>query len=310
MALHPQWVGWIELVPTTGEAKHIGVGSVGIYHEIEPGVITIIWDRFPAERFLISDNILIHETIQPLDVNKIVQASVENAIYRVKDVSIWLPGSQNAVRIRPLTSDSRVFDQIFHNLEYDIKALPPNPKYIVDLGANIGLAALYFGLKYPSAGILCVEPDIGNFSYLASNVAELGSRVVIENAAIWISDGCVDLETVADDGTPLGEWGLQVKASNSNHSTNSVKCYRLDTLMQMVGFDSIDVLKIDIEGAELELFSHESRRRWIGKTKFIIIETHDRFRPGSEAAVRAALGEAFVEIDGSGENLVFKRRDA
>jgi hypothetical protein len=39
----------------------------------------------------------------------------------------------------------------------------------------------------------------------------------------------------------------------------------------------------------------------------IVVETHDRFRPGAERAVRDALRNDFVELERRGENLYFSR---
>ena len=65
--------------------------------------------------------------------------------------------------------------------------------------------------------------------------------------------------------------------------------------------------RLDIEGAELELFS-EGIDDCLDRIQMIIIETHDRFRPGSEAAVRKALEPSFQEKPRNGENLFFVRK--
>jgi hypothetical protein len=69
----------------------------------------------------------------------------------------------------------------------------------------------------------------------------------------------------------------------------------------------VDILKIDIEGAELEIFS-DGADEWLPRIGLIIIETHERFRPGSEAAVRKALWPMFEELPPSGESLFFRRK--
>jgi hypothetical protein len=69
--------------------------------------------------------------------------------------------------------------------------------------------------------------------------------------------------------------------------------------------DAVDLaLDVDIEGAELELFTYEAEA-WLGRAKLIAVETHDRFRPGSEAAVRDALVDSFEELPWVGEEFVF-----
>jgi hypothetical protein len=79
---------------------------------------------------------------------------------------------------------------------------------------------------------------------------------------------------------------------------------------QKAGFQNVDILKVDIaEGAELELFSHDAAE-WLPRIALIIVETHDRFRPGTEEAVRRSLHPMFEELPRSGENLFFRRRQA
>jgi hypothetical protein len=78
------------------------------------------------------------------------------------------------------------------------------------------------------------------------------------------------------------------------------------SLLGRSGFPRIDVLKVDIEGAELELFTGPTD--WLASVDCVVVETHDRFRPGSDAAVREALAADFVELPRSGENLVFRRK--
>jgi FkbM family methyltransferase len=134
----------------------------------------------------------------------------------------------------------------------------------------------------------------------------LQQRVHRYQAAIWTHDGQINLRTEDDTNRSLGAWGIQVTASPSP-GQKSVPCYRLATILDLAGFSTVDILKIDIEGAELELFS-EGIDDCLSRIQMIIIETHDRFRPGSEAAVRKALGRQFEELPPNGENLFFVRK--
>lgn len=63
----------------------------------------------------------------------------------------------------------------------------------------------------------------------------------------------------------------------------------------MTEFAVVDMLKVDIEGAELEVFS-QAAAEWLSRVNLIIVETHDRFRPGSDSAVRKAIQPAFEEL--------------
>ncbi|MGC2830246.1 MAG: hypothetical protein WB994_11450, partial [Candidatus Acidiferrum sp.] len=64
--------------------------------------------------------------------------------------------------MRTHTSDRDVLRQVFIQGEYQAVELS-NPKTIIDLGANVGFASAYFLSKYPTASVLAVEPDPGNY---------------------------------------------------------------------------------------------------------------------------------------------------
>jgi hypothetical protein len=127
-----------------------------------------------------------------------------------------------------------------------------------------------------------------------------------QHAAVWTKDGALSLRLDDDRGRSLGSWGVQV-SDRLGEPEHSVKCYKLATLLDKAQFRTVDILKIDIEGAELELFSHDAAE-WLPRVNLIIIETHDRFRPGSEEAVRRAIRGTFEELPRAGENLLFRRR--
>lgn len=203
-------------------------------------------------------------------------------------------------------SDIRVFKQIFVDNEYDSLNLPETAKTIIDLGANIGLSALFFIKKFPTSRIVAVEPDAVNFSIMEKNLEKFSKSISFLQAAIWPTDGEVSLVEEDDDHTSLGAWGYRTEASNGK-SALSVKALSIPTIMKQYDMDFVDILKVDIEGAEYELFE-KNYEDWIDKVGLIIIETHDRFKPNSEAMVRKALNGRFDELPMKGENLFFKKK--
>ena len=160
-------------------------------------------------------------------------------------------------------------------------------------------------MRYPAARILAVEPEYGNFKLMEDNTRALGARIQPLNAAVWKEDGSINLHTENDAGLPLGAWGVQV-SERTTAASKPTACFRMETLLDRFGFDTVDNLKIDIEGAELEMFS-SAAQRWLPRVKLIIIETHDRFRPGSDAAVCNAVAPMFERLPSRGENQFFRR---
>ena len=212
-------------------------------------------------------------------------------------------GSHLSMRIDD--SDIRVFKQIFVDNEYDSLNLPETANTIVDLGANIGLSALFFLKKYPNAHIIAVEPDTVNFEFMKKNLEDYSNHVALLQAAIWPSDGEVSLVEHDESNEGLGAWGYRTETLTEGAEA-SVSAISIPTLMNQFSMDFIDILKVDIEGAEYELFEKDYES-WLDKVGLIIIETHDRFKPNSEAMVRNALNGRFTELPQKGENLFFKK---
>jgi hypothetical protein len=104
----------------------------------------------------------------------------------------------------------------------------------------------------------------------------------------------------------LNAWAIQTVPPDSS-TVERVSCLSLPSLLAEFGVDEVDILKVDIEGAELELFSADASA-WLPRIKMLVIETHERFRPGSDAAVRRAVAELFEELSSWNENLVFRRK--
>ena len=305
-AFHPNWRGILRLAVPGDAIFHERAGSTGKYRRAS-GKLTVIWDDYQPDVFFEQNGRFIHEAFVrgAPPIEQIVAAGVGGQPVVATRLSVVVPGTGYEVMLRLGTSDSDTFEQIFIAGDYDSPNLPDNAATIVDLGANIGLATVFFGLRFPQARILAVEPDAGNAAVLATNTAALGDRVRVCRAAVWVTDGIVNLHTESTDGTTLGAWGIQVSDRIEGRS-GTVTCRTLPTLLRQAGIETVDILKVDIERAERELFSHGAAD-WLSNVNLIVIETHDRFRPGSEAAVRQALDRRFAERPPRGENLFFRR---
>jgi FkbM family methyltransferase len=305
-AIHPHWRAFVILSTTDNSALHEEHGSRGTY-TLADRMLTINWDRFAPDVFLERSGVYVHKTMldQIPDMDRLFAVTAEDKVFRARKVSVLVPDGDYEVSLRLGTSDTTVFKQVFVWNEYESPHLPASADTIVDLGANIGLATVFFGLKYPDARILAVEPEAGNFAALLGNTSGLGERVQKRQRAAWTYDGDINLHTENQSGHLLGAWGVQV-SDRQSASNRRTPCRRLGTLLHEAGFADVDILKVDIEGAEYELFS-EAAHDWIPRIKNIVIETHERFRPGSDEAVRSALRPLFEELPASGENLFFRR---
>ena len=194
-----------------------------------------------------------------------------------------------------------VFQQIFLYDDYKIGALDFEPRYIIDAGAYVGYASLFFNNEYPQAEIVSIEPSGANFPTLEQNTKNI-ERIKRYNTGLWHKETWIK---IIDRKT--GNWGFMIQevAENEDHD---LKTITVDTILKDTGWPRIDIFKIDIEGSELELFTHNFQS-WIGKVRIFIIEFHDRIKPGTSDAFRTAIAPFQWNEFQRGENLIFIRKD-
>jgi FkbM family methyltransferase len=219
---------------------------------------------------------------------------------RPVEVRVRPPGLSFAVTLRMRTSDLWTYDQIFREREYDV-ALPAAPTAIVDAGANIGLASVYFAHRFPDARIVALEPEPANFAMLERNVAPY-PQVRPVRAALWRERGTVEL---TDPGG--GAWGFQVRpVVTPGVSPGVAPALTVADVMDSFGLPAVDILKIDVEGAEKEIFDDASA--WISRVDTVVAELHDHLAPGASLSFARATS-AFPHRWTRGEHVVVARRD-
>lgn len=166
------------------------------------------------------------------------------------EYALAVRGLRTPVVLRPHTSDYAVFDQVFVQQQYG--GLPiRRPRLIIDAGANVGLSSVFFLWKYPTARVIAVEPDPANVTMAARNLQPFGSRCELVRGAVWSSRTKLDLEF------GLGAWATRVVSGGS-----TVEGYSLEDLRSAHCVDWIDLLKLDIEGAEAEVFRATPASVW------------------------------------------------
>ena len=182
------------------------------------------------------------------------------------------------IRVRPNSSDLATFQEIFVDEVYG--ALPriiPEVDWIVDLGANIGLSSLYLLQRYPDARVLAVEPHEVNVALLRQNlepwVASGHCRIV--HAAAWAED-CVLCSTTPSDAMHFASFRVRVPTESD---VGTIRGLSMRTLIAETAAREVQLVKIDIEGAESSLFASDTS--WLDVVRCIAVEFHEDSRATS-----------------------------
>ncbi len=168
---------------------------------------------------------------------------------------------------------------------------------ILDCGANIGVETLRFRLHHPQAEIIAVEADPDNFALLAANCRDF-ARITALHGAVWSKDTQLYVHR-SPDGNP------ESSAVGEAVSERTVPAYAIESLQALRGWPEIDILKLDIEGAEFELFSRNTN--WIEKVNCLIFEVPDSDKPGTLQLIFEKLKGQQWNGMAIGENLVLLR---
>jgi FkbM family methyltransferase len=200
---------------------------------------------------------------------------------------------------RARTSDECIIDQILIKNQYDLGRLPRRTELrgllerqrstgrvplILDAGANIGAASLFFAAMVPGAVVVAIEPHSENFRLLQMNVAGLPIQAI--EAAVSSTPG---LARVVDPGE--GHWGYRTQNLTGNMTCgNSVPRLTINDIYHGHSARCFPfIVKIDIEGGEADLFSGGTE--WVAATPLLIVEPHDRLLPGSGNSFRRCISQ-------------------
>lgn len=164
---------------------------------------------------------------------------------------IWIrPGSQDA---------THVINNVIR-AEYGHFSPSQAPEYIIDAGAYIGDTATYFLSRFPTAKVIALEPNPDCFSTLNINLEPYGAKALILKKGLWTNE---DVQFFTGSGT----------AASISSSGLRIECTTIPLLMNQFSIPRIDVLKIDVEGAEEAIFL-SNPEKWLIYVNLIIIETH------------------------------------
>ena len=143
--------------------------------------------------------------------------------------------------------------------EYEVPI--QNVERVVDLGANIGMASLYFLWKYPDATVDAYEIDPDNVVYLTKNLQQF-PHARVHSMGVAAQAGEFTLYQRAEGGSSASS----LIPEGDMRKGPLVKTQSLDTI---IGERTIDILKIDIEGSEFEVLQASKK---LSQVRVIIAE--------------------------------------
>lgn len=160
-------------------------------------------------------------------------------------------------------TDQGVMLAAFHYQYQDVNINCKNSPVIFDLGANVGYCSRFYLEKYPKASIVAVELEINNYNMLLKNL-EPFSNFVCYHAGIWYKDGKITLTGTIEDSFHIIE---------SENEAKNVDSICMESLFIKTSIKYVDLVKMDIEGAERQLFSYNLD--WLERVGCICLEYHD-----------------------------------
>jgi FkbM family methyltransferase len=195
-------------------------------------------------------------------------------------------GYSTPIHLRSNIADHATFRQCMVMKQYDFLAFPQSTRLmetyrsmidsgaqplIMDCGANIGLATLWFAKHFPRARILAVEPDDENFRLLQINTQHLGDAVMCVQGGVWNKSASLKISN-----PDAGSASFQMKESDQADSAG-MKAYTIEELCAMANSSDLLIVKLDIEGSQAALF--ESNTDWVKRSHLITLELDDWLLP-------------------------------
>jgi FkbM family methyltransferase len=181
-------------------------------------------------------------------------------------IDLWIDRDRpTTLTLRPFAGDLFVLYEVLAFNAYHIASsllLPDDVRIVVDCGANIGITSLFLAARYPRAKILSVEPHPENFALLKANVAAVPRIVPIRACVTGTSQSTVRFTT------SKAAWGNSISTDSRGVLVPAIT---IAEVCEQNGIDKIDLLKLDIEGAEAQVLENGA---FLARTEHIIVELH------------------------------------
>jgi len=207
----------------------------------------------------------------------ISRVGVRNA--RCRDAELTEGLCQVDFIVRPNTSDIDSLICCFReNVFTFLQRNTPQPRVVLDAGANIGVCSGLFALLFPRARIVSVEADPMNFMMMQQNVLQFGERMVPLLGALWgVSGRWLDMSV----GPGESNWGQHaVDPLASRSQWDGVRVAReslsltLSDTARLASVTHFDFVKMDLEGGESSIFSNKGDISLLERARVLFLDYH------------------------------------
>ncbi len=187
--------------------------------------------------------------------------SLELGNPRADSEVVRLRSLQHPIRVRPGTADvSTVINNVIRE-EYGAFQFDHDPVWMIDAGAYIGDTSAYFLSRFPKLRVIALEPNPETYQVVQQNLEPYGERATLLKKGLYGEDTTQHFQADGP-GSAIGSSGMVVD------------CISIPTLLEQYSIPEIDILKIDIEGAEDAVF-RSIPEAWLDRVRLLLIEIHN-----------------------------------
>jgi FkbM family methyltransferase len=191
---------------------------------------------------------------------RMLKGLASNRTGSLDTIPIILRNLKYPIHVRPGTEDISMIINTAIREEYGQFQPERDPEWIIDAGAYIGDTASYFLSRFPNAKVVALEPNPPAYELAFRNLKPYAERAVLLKMGL------------AETPQRLRFGGDYGGASTSN-ADFEIECTSIPALLNRFSIERIDVLKMDIEGAEKMIFQKDPSL-WLNRVEMIIIEIH------------------------------------
>ncbi|HHH49796.1 MAG TPA: FkbM family methyltransferase [Saprospiraceae bacterium] len=180
--------------------------------------------------------------------------------------SLYMNTRRGPMEIKLRLQDVPIFYEMFFSNAYYIPEKNISEGNVLDIGAHIGLASIYFWDKhFHDAKFYCVEPSKENLQLLEYNTRLLDRTII--NVGISDHNGYVSFDTSG--------FGHNYKIDINGEGKDKIEICTIDRLFENYGIGEVVLLKMDIEGEEEKVI--KSKYNWINSVKILLLEVHGNY---------------------------------